>query len=166
MSKEKPNINDLIMETIMDLKRDRTQALRLLEQAEDSISSKNEHVTIGPIAVQYLGKAQKSADQMIKLIELLKKYQDDEAQNTMSDLSSLISENSDETKNKVKIADEHVSEFAKRKLEKVFTGEGSSSDEGELTGDHIRKFFDKIVEDYENENPDLDTEEGGEEEDE
>ncbi len=154
----KPDINHLILETIMDLKRDRTQALRLLEQAEESITSKIEHVTIGPIAVQYLGKAQKSADQMIKLIELLKKYQDEENASSFSDLSQLISENSDETKNKVKIADEHVSDFAQRKLEKVFTGESKSSEESEMTGDYIKKFFEKMSEDDSSEDDESDEE--------
>lgn len=88
------DIDDMIVEIISDLKKDRNHALLLLQDLEAALSGKNEHVTLGPIAVQYLGKAQKSADQMIKLIEILKKYREEDDE--MGDLSGLISDQSDE----------------------------------------------------------------------
>lgn len=89
------DIDDMIIEIISDLRKDRGHALNFLKDLEASLATKNEHVTLGPIAVQYLGKAQKSADQMIKLIEILKKYAEEE--DDFGDLSNLISENSDES---------------------------------------------------------------------
>lgn len=88
------DIDDMIVEIISDLKKDRNHALSLLQDLEIALSGKNEHVTLGPIAVQYLGKAQKSADQMIKLIEILKKYR--EEGDDMGDLSGMISDQSNE----------------------------------------------------------------------
>lgn len=91
------DLDDMILEIISDLKKDRGHALCLLKDLESALGTKNEHVTLGPIAVQYLGKAQKSADQMIKLIEILKKYKEEEDE--FSDLSSLMTDNSDESSN-------------------------------------------------------------------
>lgn len=89
------DIDDMILEIISDLRKDRGHALNFLKDLEAALGTKNEHVTLGPIAVQYLGKAQKSADQMIKLIEILKKYKEEE--DDFADLSVMMSENSDES---------------------------------------------------------------------
>lgn len=89
------DLDDMILEIISDLRKDRGHALNFLKDLEASLGTKNEHVTLGPIAVQYLGKAQKSADQMIKLIEVLKKYKEEEDE--FADLSMMMSENSDES---------------------------------------------------------------------
>ncbi len=89
------DLDDMILEIISDLRKDRGHALNFLQDLEASLGTKNEHVTLGPIAVQYLGKAQKSADQMIKLIEILKKYAEEE--DDFGDFSGILSENSDES---------------------------------------------------------------------
>lgn len=84
----------MILEAIQDLKTDRKSALEFLEDLKNQMSKPEEHVIMGPIAVQYLGKAQKASDQIIKLIEVLKKSELEQSDEEM--FSNLLGDDANE----------------------------------------------------------------------
>lgn len=92
--KKKIDVDEMILEAIQDLKTDRKSALEFLEDLKNQMSKPEEHVIMGPIAVQYLGKAQKASDQIIKLIEVLKKSELEQSDEEM--FSNLLGDDANE----------------------------------------------------------------------
>lgn len=122
------DLDDMILEIISDLRKDRGHALNFLQDLEASLGTKNEHVTLGPIAVQYLGKAQKSADQMIKLIEILKKYAEEE--DDFGDFSGMLAENSDETSGGA-LSKKKDFDFSSDSMKSILDGDEGTEEEEE-----------------------------------
>lgn len=100
------DVEEMILHVIDQIKDGRDIASKFLEDLESALSgNKESHMTLGPIATQYMSKVQKSDDQIIKLIDILKRSQDKKREETVSfgniigasanDSSSVFSDNSD-----------------------------------------------------------------------
>jgi hypothetical protein len=69
-------LDKLLEEAIANTHEDRMKAMECLTDIIKNMDTGDKHPIYGPIAVQYLGKMNKSTDQVIKLIDLLIKKED------------------------------------------------------------------------------------------
>lgn len=73
------NKNELIQKAINNIEKDRKNAQELLEDVAEFIGeAKERYATTGMVAAKYLETLQRSNEQLVKLISLMKKNDQDE----------------------------------------------------------------------------------------
>lgn len=73
------NKNELIQKAINNIEKDRKNAQELLEDVAEFIGeAKERYATTGMVAAKYLETLQRSNEQLVKLISLMKKNQEDQ----------------------------------------------------------------------------------------
>ena len=116
MATKKPTSTDEMLEqVIQNAQEDRAKAKELLEDLLKGITMPDMHVTHGDIAQKYLGKMNKSTDQILRAFEIMKKAES--AVDSSVDFKSILDEESDFEK---LLADDKSKDEAKKKAsEKV-----------------------------------------------
>jgi hypothetical protein len=110
------DVDEMILEVIDQIKDGREIASKFLEDLETALAqSKESHMTLGPIATQYMSKVQKSDDQIIKLIDILKRSIDKQREEHI-DFDNLIGNSANDSSSVFdddEVEDEEIEDLSK-----------------------------------------------------